>query len=59
VLVAGERLREAPLDCRAGFIVSLIDGKTTVEELLDLSGMPDQETLAIVEDLRLRGIIKL
>jgi hypothetical protein len=58
VVLADEKLRAAPLDCRSGFIVSLLDGKTTVEELLDVSGMPVEETLAIVEDLRLRGIIE-
>jgi len=41
VLVAGaQHLRAAQLDGRAGFILSLIDGVTTVESLLDLSDMP-------------------
>jgi hypothetical protein len=59
VVLTDEKLREAPLDCRSGFVVSLLDGRTTVAELLDLSGMPVEETLAIVEDLRLLGIIEL
>jgi hypothetical protein len=59
VVLIDEKLREAPLDSRSGFVVSLLDGRTTVEELLDLSSMPVEETLAIVEDLRLRGIIQL
>jgi hypothetical protein len=33
------------LDGWAGFILSLIDGARTVESLLDLSGMPVDETL--------------
>jgi hypothetical protein len=32
---------------------------TTVESLLDLSGMPAEETLGILEDLCQRGIIEL
>jgi hypothetical protein len=57
VLVSAETLRAAQLDGRAGFLVSLIDGTTTVESLLDLSGMPEQETLALLDDLRSRGIV--
>jgi hypothetical protein len=58
VLVAGvDHLRAGQLDGRAGFILSLIDGVTTVENLLDLSGMPADETLAVLEDLRQRGIV--
>ena len=57
VLVNAETLRAAQLDGRTGFLVSLIDGATTVESLLDLSGMPEQETLALLDDLRSRGIV--
>ncbi|HEV3191916.1 MAG TPA: PilZ domain-containing protein, partial [Polyangiaceae bacterium] len=59
VLVNAEALRAAQLDSRAGFLVSLIDGATTVESLLDLSGMPEQETLALLDHLRSRGIVGL
>ena len=52
-------LRSAELDHRSGFLLSLIDGKTTVEELLDLSGMGAEETLALLEDLRVRGIVEV
>jgi hypothetical protein len=60
VLVAGvEHLRAAQLDGWAGFVLSLIDGVTTVANLLELSGMAADVTLAILEDLRQRGIIEL
>jgi hypothetical protein len=52
-------LRAATLDGRSGFLVSLIDGVTSVESLLDLSGMPGEETLTRLEDLRLHGIVDL
>jgi hypothetical protein len=59
-LVAGvDRLRAAQLDARSGFLLSLIDGATTVENLLDLSGMSADDTLALLEDLRQRGIVEL
>jgi PilZ domain len=59
ILVEAERLRATKLDARAGFLVALVDGVTPVEALLDLSGMPPQETLDLIEDLRRRGIIAL
>jgi hypothetical protein len=60
VLVAGaDHLRAARLDPRAGFMLALIDGVATVESLLDLSGMPPEETLGILQDLRARAIIVL
>ena len=57
VIVSAEALRAARLDSRAGFLLSLIDGKTTVESLLDLSGMPEHDTIALLDDLRLREIV--
>jgi hypothetical protein len=60
VLTAGvDHLRAAQLDGRAGFVLSLIDGVTSVESILDLSGMPAEQTLAILEDLRQRRIVEL
>jgi hypothetical protein len=59
VLVDPVRLRATKLDGRAGFLVSLIDGVMSVESLLDVSGMPTDETVALLEDLRRRGIIAL
>jgi hypothetical protein len=59
VLVAAENLRAAALDGRSGFLISLIDGLTSVETLIDLSGMPADETLALLEELRLRRIVEV
>ncbi len=59
VLVDSERLLAMKLDGRAGFLVALIDGATSVEALLDLSGMSAQETIDLIEELRRRGIIAL
>jgi len=59
VVVNDAELRATALDCRSGFLVSLIDGVTSVESLIDLSAMPAEHTLALLEDLRRRGIVDL
>jgi PilZ domain-containing protein len=59
VLVNAQRLQATKLDARAGFLLALIDGVTSVEGVLDVSGMPAEETLELLEDLRRRGIIAL
>jgi CRP-like cAMP-binding protein len=50
-------LHTLPLDHRAGFLVSLLDGNTTIEALLDICGMPAEEAVATLEGLRRRGLI--
>jgi hypothetical protein len=59
LVVTYERLRTLPLDPRAGFVVSLIDGRCTVEVILDLSGMPEDETVDILRQLLGVGAIEL
>jgi hypothetical protein len=54
-----EELNVSDLDPRDYFLVSLMDSDTTVETLLDISGMPSEEALALIESLVRRGIIKL
>jgi len=51
LLVEAEQLRGLQLDHRAGFLVSLIDGASNIETILDLSAMPKDETLRIIENL--------
>jgi hypothetical protein len=46
-----------PLDHRAGFIVSLIDGKCSVETILDLSAMRRTEALRILRELATMGVV--
>jgi hypothetical protein len=59
LLVTYDRLQDLPLDARAGFLVSLIDGKCTVEMLLDISGMGRDETLGILGRLVTLGAVEL
>ena len=45
------------LDHRSGFVISLIDGYATVDDILDISGMPMLEALRILFELKNEGII--
>jgi hypothetical protein len=47
------------VDHRAGFLLSRIDGQTPMEGLLDLSAMPEEETLGLLRELLDRGILVL
>jgi adhesin HecA-like repeat protein len=59
VAVTNERLRSEKLDNRAGFLISRIDGVTSVKDLLPLSGMTQEETLAVLAHLERLGIVVL
>jgi hypothetical protein len=59
-LVATPRMiMKAPLDNRYAFVLSLIDGRTTVDELLDLSGMSEDELEVILERMTSLRLIAL
>jgi hypothetical protein len=47
------------LDAREAFVVSLLDGTSTLDALLDAAELQEPELLAIVCDLCARGIITL
>ncbi len=51
IAVAGSEVRWLGLDHRAGFILSRVDGRTSVDELVDLSGMPRHEALKLLVEL--------
>jgi hypothetical protein len=57
--VSADQLRWLSLDHRAGFLLSMIDGSSTVEELLDISGMPRFEALRTLCDLLEQNVITL
>jgi hypothetical protein len=50
-------IRWLGLDHRAGFVLSRIDGKASVEELLDICGMPRLEVLKTMIELLNQGAI--
>lgn len=59
VAVPGDQIRWLSLDHRAGFVLSLIDGSSTVEELLDISGMNRLDALRIIYTLYDQRVIAL
>ena len=59
VAVPGDQIRWLSLDHRAGFVLSLIDGTSTVEELLDISGMNRLDALRILYTLFDQRVIAL
>jgi hypothetical protein len=53
------QLRWLGLDHRSGFLLSRVDGISTLEELLDICGMPRLEALKTLADLLDRGAIRI
>ncbi|HEX9621546.1 MAG TPA: hypothetical protein VF989_15485 [Polyangiaceae bacterium] len=59
VAIRQDEIRWLSLDHRAGFLLSLVDGTLTIEELLDVSGMPRLEALRIVHGLFDQRVVAL
>jgi hypothetical protein len=59
VAVPAEQLRWLTLDHRSGFLLSHVDGVSTLEEILDISGMPHLEAMRIIYDLLQQKVIIL
>jgi hypothetical protein len=59
VALTSEERSDEILDHRAGFILSLLDGCSSVETVLDVAGLPEHETLEVLCDLCARGIVTL
>ncbi len=59
VAVPRAQLRWLSLDHRAGFVLSLIDGLSTVDMILDLSGMPRVDALRILLELVQQKVVTL
>jgi len=59
VALSGDEIRWLSLDHRAGFLLSLIDGASSIETLLDISGMPRLEALRILYGLLDQRVIAL
>ncbi|MDP9035669.1 MAG: hypothetical protein M3O50_12765 [Myxococcota bacterium] len=51
VTVPRAQMRWLSMDHRAGFVLSLIDGSSTVEMILDVCGMPRLDALRILQEL--------
>ncbi|NRA34113.1 MAG: hypothetical protein HRU17_12305 [Polyangiaceae bacterium] len=59
ISVPPNEIRWLSLDHRAGFLLSLVDGTSTVEEILDISGMTRLDALRIMFTLAQQNVVKL
>jgi hypothetical protein len=55
--VSAEELRSFALDHVSGFLLSLMDGSTSIESILDVSGLPRLLALRHLRSLLDRGIV--
>jgi len=58
VQLEGPELRRFNLPATAGFLLSLIDGRTSVDELVSLSGLDSFDTLRTLSGLLEAGILR-
>jgi hypothetical protein len=58
-VVAPDQIRWLSLDHRAGFFLSLVDGMSTADELLDISGMTRLDALRILSHLLEQNVVVL
>jgi len=57
VVVPRTQLRWLSMDHRAGFVLSLVDGTSSVEMILDVCGMPKLDALRILHELVQQKIV--
>jgi len=57
VMVPRTQMRWLSMDHRAGFILSLIDGSSSVDLILDVCGMPKLDALRILQELVQQKIV--
>jgi hypothetical protein len=59
LVAAPEELMRLPLDHRAGFFLSLIDGRSSIGAILDACAMPSDEALKILNALLAQHVVRL
>jgi hypothetical protein len=59
VVVPSDQITWLSLDHRAGFLLSLVDGISNIEEILDISGMTRLDALRIMYTLAQQNVIAL
>jgi hypothetical protein len=57
IAVPVSQLVSLSLDHRAGFLISLVDGVSSLALIVDLSGMSSREVLGTFVDLKQRGVV--
>lgn len=59
MVIDRQRLPKAPLAPREAFLLSFVDGALSVPDLVDASGMPEHEVMAVLTRLEQLGIVSL
>ncbi len=59
LMVTLDELRELPIDPRAAYLVSLVDGQCSVEMIADVAGMPRAEVAGVFAMLARLGAVEL
>jgi hypothetical protein len=59
VVLTAQKLRELPIDPRVAFVLSRIDGASTLETLVDVTGFDADELATILARLARLGAIVL
>jgi hypothetical protein len=59
LLVTYDQLQRMPLDARDLRVIGRIDGRATVEMLLDLAGLPEDDTVDVLRRLVALGAVEL
>jgi hypothetical protein len=57
--VPRDRVTKLPLDARQGFVLSLVDGECTLDQILDMCAFERIETLEIIAGFIQAGIISV
>ena len=57
VVMGVESLKRLPLDHRAGFLLSLMDGAIDLDTMVEIAGMPRAVALRMVRDLFESGVV--
>lgn len=59
IVMGPDQIRWLSLDHRAGFLLSMVDGVSSIDDLLDVSGMQRVDALRILRDLLDQKVILL
>lgn len=57
VMMRPEEVQGLSLDHRAGFLMSLCDGVSTIDEVVDMSGMAELDVLRLLFEMREQGVV--
>jgi hypothetical protein len=58
VVMSADLLKRLPLDHRAGFVLSMMDGTLDLDTLFEVTSMPRDEVLRVVRDLYESGVVE-